>query len=261
MIPLLTPLFRDEWAPYGEALTCAPARAGALRLSEFLENPAAADEILEQYARNVGSSDRRPVAAAWALDYFTALLPPVVAAASVLHRVFPIDARQVTITFDPAGAPTQFHIPDEGVALPAASTSARYATLLWEHLELLIACLADWGGVSRRLLWGNVARRLEGTLEQIELLTRDLPAIHEGVLADRQALLHQPTWLARRNPLFMRVRRTCHWHAGQPHEVRLHRQCCLYYLLPGHDFCAPCPLAPANNLNNPRLNNKRLRSS
>jgi hypothetical protein len=33
---------------------------------------------------------------------------------------------------------------------------------------------------------------------------------------------------------------------GRAHTVKLHRQCCLFHLLPREGYCGACPLSPAH---------------
>lgn len=241
MIPLLAPIFQAEWAAIGEALQCSPQRpADAVLLADLLAQPELLADVLRRQARHrrVAGQDLRAVASAWSRDYLTALLPPVVAAASLLQHRFDVRAGHIAVRFDEHGVATDFHITQEGQALPGSSTEARYASLLQEHLDPLFAALHRYTRIAPKILWGNVARDLESILDQAIQLAGPLP----GLAEDRAALLERAVWPSGRdNPMHVRQREIAQLASG---PMVLHRQCCLLYLLPDEGYCGACPLDP-----------------
>ena len=209
-------------------------------------------EVLRRHARyrNSHGHDLRPVASAWSLDYLNVLLPPVVAAASVLQHVFPMAAGQVWVRLDGNGLPTSFHIRAIGHPRQGASPAQRYASLLRQHLQPLFAVLCSLTRLAPKILWGNAARRLEPILDQALALTGGAGPVAQ----DRTHLLFSADWPALHggepepNPLFGPRREVpqheCNGGNGCATTIRLHRQCCLYYLLPEEGYCGACPLAP-----------------
>ncbi|WP_295979952.1 siderophore-iron reductase FhuF [uncultured Variovorax sp.] len=245
MIPLLAPIFRGEWAAYGETLACAPQPpAGAVRVAELISRPELLASLLQRHARHrrVRGSDLRPAASAWSMHYLDALLPPVAAAASLLQHEFPVAPAQVWISFDDddSAVPRRFHITHEGHARPGTDAAVRYAALLFEHLAPLFAQLARLTRIAPKILWGNTARYLQPVLEQGLLLSGHAPSVAK----DLDHLLHQPRWGCADNPMFTMQRKVVRMQSGTPASVTLHRQCCLYYLLPDEGYCGVCPLAP-----------------
>lgn len=246
MIALLEPIFRGELAPLGEGLQCAQCvPADALRVADLLQSGSRRlAETLQKYARFRGSPgpDLRPVASAWSLEYLAMLLPPVVAAASLLQHVFPVAAAQTWVRLDDHGAPAGFHIRTLGDSSRGTDTAQRYAPLLWQHLAPLLSALSDLARVAPKILWGNVARHLDHLLDKGVALTGGAPQ----VVQDRAWLLHSATWPAQPgvNPLYGRQREVVRLHDNAPVPMKLHRQCCLYHLLPGEGYCGACPLAP-----------------
>jgi ferric iron reductase protein FhuF len=100
--------------------------------------------------------------------------------------------------------------------------------------------------VAPKILWGDVARVLEPILAQAHALTGGMARVAE----DREHLLCATRWprapesLQGANPMHGR-QRVLPRPAGDPRPpLRLHRQCCLYHLLPGEEHCGACPLAP-----------------
>ena len=243
MIALLAPIFQGEWAAYGETLDCAARPpADAVRVADLIADPALLAGLLRQHARHlrVPGPDLRPVASAWSLHYLNALLPPVAAAASLLQHGFPMAPAQVWLTLTEGAVPRCFHITDEGRPLHGAGTAERYAALLQEHLAPLFLQLTCLTRIAPKILWGNAARTLEPVLEQGLAASGQDPA----VARDLAHLLHQPHWGRDDNPMFAPTRRGLRLEAGVPAPITLHRQCCLYYLLPAEGYCAACPLAP-----------------
>jgi ferric iron reductase protein FhuF len=230
MIALLEPIFRGQWAPYGETLVCGPGPGTVqhtVLLADFLNDTSLLDDTFARYARHLKSQDRRALVSAWSLDYFSALLPAVIAAASVLQHEFPVSPAEIALILDLHGKPLAFSIPHEGTSRAGQNTAQRYEALVWQHLAPLIERLARHNATSPRLLWANAARYVGEILDHAEL------AAFAGVAADRAVLLLQPAWPeGRPNPLF-----------GKPRASRLHRQCCLYYLLPDQGYCRDCPRA------------------
>lgn len=242
MIPLLQPLFQGDWAALGEALVCSPASpADALAVDALLHDPSVLDDCLRRHAHHLGvdGDDLRATASSWCLAWLDVLLPPIVAAASVLQHVFPAQAASMSVRLGDGAMPLAFHIGHEGLAQPGADTVVRFGPLIDDHLAPLFAQLARRSRVAPKIMWGNLARRLDGIFDVALQRTGHAP----HVANDRDRLLHEPLWHdGRTNPMHQPRRRVVRLHAGTP--LTLHRQCCLCYLLPGQDYCGACPLAP-----------------
>ncbi|WP_431111413.1 siderophore-iron reductase FhuF [Variovorax paradoxus] len=236
MIPLLEPLFPGELAVHGEKLQCADAvPPGALRIADLAQSPALLADVLQRNARyrGVTGADLRAVASAWSLEYIAMLLPPVMAAASMLQHVFPVAAEHTWVRLDTHGGPISFHVRHMGKTHRGAGTAERYAPLLWLHLAPLFEALAATTRLAPKILWSNTVRLMEPVFDVALAATGGAPSI----LRDRQQLLHSATWPNERrpNPLHGRERN---------YPVELHRECCLNYLLPNEHHCNACPLAP-----------------
>lgn len=244
MIPLLAPLFQGEWADYGETLACAPQwPTGAISIVQLSNDDVLLGHILRRYATHLGvtGNDLRAAASAWSLDYLWALLPPVAAAASVLQHSFPMHAGDVAVSLNDVGAPIRFHIIHEGHPMPGSPTGARYDALLEKHLEPLFKAISRQTRLAPKILWGNTARYLEAIFDQALELTGHA----EHVATDREMLLQKPIRPnGHPNPLYGRQRNSVRIEDGAATTITLHRQCCLFYRLPGQGYCGACPLAP-----------------
>lgn len=241
MIPLLAPIFQGEWAAYGEALQCSPQRpADAVVLADLLQQPALLADVLRRHAHHLRAADQdlRAAASAWSLDYLSALLPPVVAAASLLHHRFDVAAEHIAVQFNEYGETTGFHITAEGHGLSGSDTETRYGSLLREHLDPLFAAIHRHTRLTPKILWGNTARHLDAIFDQALQLAGPMP----GIAEDRAVLLDRPIWPSGRdNPMHVRQRQVVRQGGGQ---ITLHRQCCLFYRLPDEGYCGACPLDP-----------------
>lgn len=253
MIPLLEPLFQGELAPHGEALECAPQPpAGAVRVADLVQSSELLGRVLRLHASHLGVEDKdlRAAASAWSLDYLGMLLPPLAAAASVLQHGFPAAAEQVWVSLGPDARPRSFHIRELGRSQLGMTTAARYSTLLRHHLEPLFSALCRLTGIPAKILWSNTARNLEPVLDQALALTGGSPPIAD----DRRRLLHDAAWPAGgadaggpwTNPLPGPQREVRVLFEGRDRTVKLHRQCCLFHLLPHEGYCGACPLSPAH---------------
>ena len=246
MIEFLKPVFKGPLAAYGEGVACrATLPPGTVYLLEWLNSPSAVADLLCRRADLMRVADLRPVASAWMLTYTVLLLPPVVAAATLFGRVFPVAAREVAIELDSQGLPRTVIIPHLGSNAAGQHAAERYMPLIDAHLTPLITRLSEVSHLPAKILWGNVARRLDAILDQASAVS---PAAGTAAQleADRDYLLRQRIWRpGRRNPMFGRQLSVLQRFAdGRQAHTRLHRQCCLYYLLPGKGYCAACPLSP-----------------
>lgn len=246
MIPLLAPIFRGDLARLGEGLQCARTPPpDAVRVADLLQSASRLAQVLHMQARfrRDAGADLRAVASAWSLRYVEVLLPPVVAAASMLHHVFPLSTAQVWVRLDGHGDVIDFHIVEAGESRRGAATAERYAPLLWQHLAPLFDALAGLTRIAPKILWGNVSRHLEPILDQGLQLTGG----SAGIAQDRAWLLYEAEWPGAGtgvNPLHGTRREVKRRHEGRDIPLKLHRQCCLYHLLPGEGYCGACPLAP-----------------
>jgi ferric iron reductase protein FhuF len=245
MIELLKPIFHGPLAPYGEGLICSATHPpSTVRLAELLGAPGTVDTMLSRQALHLGTADLRPVASAWMLKYTALLLPPVAAAATLLKHVFPVDAREVAIELDREGSPQGIFIPHPGRSATGQDTASRYAPLFDAHLAPLVTRLSEVSNLPAKILWGNVARRLDAILDQATTMTLAADLMAE-IETDRDYLLQQRTWpRGQGNPLFGRQQTVLKKRPdGRQTPILLHRQCCLHYLLPGENYCEACPLS------------------
>ncbi len=239
---MLRPLFQGAFTPLGEALVCTTSPPdAAIPVAKLLHEAALVDDCLHRHARHLGvaGADLRATASSWCFAYLDVLLPPMVAAASVLQHVFPAQPEAMAVRLGSGAVPQAFHIGHEGHARPGTETAVRFGPLIDAHLAPLFAALTRQARVAPKILWGNLARRLDGIFDQALELTRHAPSIAH----DRDHLLHTPLWHdGRPNPMHRLQRRVTCGQSGTP--LTLHRQCCLFHLLPGQGYCGACPLAP-----------------
>lgn len=242
MLECLAPYFQGDLYDYGAPVkTQAQAPADALSLRQLLTEPAALQRLLDRHAASYGQQDIDPraIASSWAAGYLWALLPACLVAACLAGRKLPVHAEGILLSVGADGRVQQIYLPDEGEPFGSESRYARYQDLLQQHLAPLIQALQQCSGVSRRTVWGTVARYSAYILE--ELAAYDSP--QHPVLADKAMLLDSPYWPdAAANPMYAKTRIVTD-SDGQP--LTLHRQCCLWHKLPGEGYCQACPLSHA----------------
>ncbi|MEC5161368.1 MULTISPECIES: siderophore-iron reductase FhuF [unclassified Janthinobacterium] len=250
MIALLEPLFQGERRAYGESLSYAPRfPPDALPVSRLLADPTLLAQSVRRFADRLGTDDLRPAASAWSYSYLGALLPPLAAAATLLRHRFPADANDMAVSLDHHGGVARFHIRALGGA--GADTVECYDALLRGHLTPLFAQLGRQSGLAQKTLWGNLARLLDRFLAEAaqSAVAHGEADIAAAVAQDRAALLDAPAWAGAVNPLHMRQGRAqgLSDDAASPGKpLLLHRQCCLYHLLPDQGYCGACPLDSGN---------------
>jgi ferric iron reductase protein FhuF len=257
VIPLLAPLFPEPWSVYAEGLACAPRLpAGSLLVHDLAHDAALLNDILRRHARHLGvhDGDLRAATSAWSLQYLSALLPPVAAAASVLRHAFPVTAGELALTLHDTGAPERFHMVSAGLSMSDSTTTTHYGPLVWDHLDPLFATLAGVTRLPRKVLWSNAARCLETIFEQLLAIAPGAP----NVAADRDLLLRHPQGLGRRiNPLYAPERRRLCLEQSEWVLRQVHRHCCLTHRLPGRRACSACPQRSVNlSLQPPSLSSR-----
>lgn len=239
MIPLLAPIFQGDWRRYGERVSCDPALyAAATPLDVLLRDDAMLDALLAQAARRWTDAEMcaepRAVASAWTLDYFAALLPSVVVAASVLQQRLPLAPHQVALQHDAHGRLRHVCLDGSVIDAAGAGAEARYGELIWQHLDPLISRVARRARLAPRVLWSNALRRMDAVFRRAGALS-PRPGI---LVADRALLIASPSWPdGRDNPLYYAPEKAA--------ASGAHRNCCLYHRLPGETFCGGCPLSSA----------------
>ena len=240
MIPSLQPIFQGPWARYGETLALTSEDTKAFPVKLLLTEKDLLNEILNRHAKYLGVRDPRPVASSWLLSYCTALLPPIVAATTLLQLSLPVGINDLKVELNIADEPAVFYIDNEGDLL-IGDTYDRYHKLIWENLSPLIKHLSDHSRIPAKVLWGNVARRLEPIFEQA-LIFADTHA-PSSVREDFEKLLFTRLWNNDfRNPLYQLQKTSI----KKIPAIKLHRQCCLFHLIPNEGYCDACPLSPKN---------------
>ncbi|WP_189131843.1 (2Fe-2S)-binding protein [Wenjunlia tyrosinilytica] len=190
---------------------------------------------IDAVAAALRTGDRR-VAASIAFQGLAARLWSVALGAAVLGERLP-DLGPERLRWNPARtAPDDLWLPtprqaarDDG-DLPAALRSAvLHGHLLPLHRATIAVC-----SVSSRVLWGNAASALVGSLRVLHgwCRTAGRPRAADRALSLCRSVLDDP---------LMRETGTLHEDAGAPAFVR--RGCCLYYRVPGGGLCGDCVLA------------------
>jgi FhuF-like iron-sulfur protein/ferric iron reductase FhuF-like transporter len=188
--------------------------------------PSGVRSLIDMCAERFGITERRVAASILFQGLATRLWSPVVAAAAA-HGVVP-ELSGVRWRW-PSGASIALWLPEPGGWSVGDSVRDRaellVRTVVDEHLRALAEKISDVGGVSERLLWGNAASALAGTLH----VRAERPAL-DGPLGELIRCLLALEPLTGTGTL-------------SPHGSFARRSCCLYYRVPpGGTKCGDCVL-------------------
>lgn len=232
MISALAPIFHGSLEPYADTLVLPGEKPGAFPLPELIAG-AALDAALDRVAAHFGGEDRRALASLFSIHYVHILMPVAVVAHLVLGRHLPVALPDLAIILDEDGLPDHFVLPREGHVDAGNDPFARFAPLIFDHLEPVFAALAARSGLSPKVLWTNAGNLFEAILRELE----GKGAAPEAVAAGDR-LVAAPRWPdGRRNPFHAPVR----YVEGPGGERRWRRVCCVRHLLPARTYCSNCP--------------------
>lgn len=181
------------------------------------------DGLIDDYARRMGTGERRVAASILFLGLAARLWSP--ALGGVTHRVIPdLDPAHLHWWCDtPFGLRAERPGGWEGTE-PGELAGAVAATVVDANLRPLAAAIRRRVRLADGLLWGNAASALVGSLRMAEDAAGPVRAV-VGALLDRDPLAAAMSALPR---------------TGAP-DVR-RRSCCLYYRVPGAGLCGDCGL-------------------
>jgi len=232
MLQSLAPIFHGPLAPYADTLVLPGEKPGAIPLPALLA-PERLDEALGRVAAHFGGEDRRALASLFSIHYVHILMPVTVVAHLVMGRHLPVALADLSVVLDEDGLPDHFVLPHEGHADAGDDPFARFAPLVFDHLEPVFTALAARSGLSPKVLWTNAGNLFEAILRELEGA-----GMAPGAVAAGDRLIAAPRWPdGRRNPFHAPVR----YAEGPGGWRRWRRVCCVRYLLPERGYCSNCP--------------------
>ncbi len=188
--------------------------------------------IHARFAERFSRFDSRATLSIWMKWHLNTILPPLLLADIMLHWQLPLGFPDVRFIRADDARTAAMKCTDEGAPSPADDPFRRFAPLVFDHLEPLVALLHARSGLTRRVLWSNIGNTFEAMLRRIEQTSGPSPR-----LASADELLKAPRWAdGRANPLQGAVH-----YSGDP-PLRLRKVCCLQYRLPDRRYCAACPV-------------------
>ena len=242
MIEVLKPLFVGELAPYRDVLVLADDPRPSRPVADWLA-PAAFEQVLYTYGAPRSADERRGLESEWSKDYLSRLLPPVVAAILVMGHCLPLALTSTELILGDAGEPLAFKLPTAGSPFAPAEPGAaddpfrRFAPLIDDHLEPLVASLSRYSRLSPRVFWSNAANYVEWMVSAIASRMPDTR------VDDARAMLELRQRVdGRDNPLYRPVRYLTEGEGSGTATRRQRRVCCVRYLVPDRPLCANCPL-------------------
>jgi hypothetical protein len=199
-----------ELAGVGEYFALDVGPSDSPTLAELYAGGAVLEGHVERVARQLGTGERRVAGSIMLQGLAARLWSPVVGAAALSMDV-PV--------LDPAG--THWDGGRLQVAKPA--TGGEVSDVLDHHLEPLVAAVGSATNVSAKLLWGNAASALVGTVKVLLTARPD---------AQAQALRDQ----------LLRDERLAGTGQFEPSTGFRRTTCCLFYRVPNGGLCGDCVL-------------------
>ena len=201
--------------------------------SADLANPTFFDDLLNRFARDYPTADRRAVASFWSQHYFSRLLIGLTAFCLAADGPLDLDLAAMRTRFCPVkGTPLCFHLRRGG---PTRSTTALVKALYDNQVAETVAAVKRHVKLSERLLWENAGSYGMWVLGEIG---RTRPASTPTVTA----LLSDPDWPRAACAMLTHLR-----FAAIHGSSARRRVCCLRYRVPGIARCAGiCPLSEAD---------------
>ena len=231
-----------------------------------LLDPATLRDHVTRFGDRIGTSDLRIAGVHWLGQLGYALLPPIEMA--MTRAGIGLDASLTNIgILQPNGQPAEIMIDDlsgtvvlperytgdlplAAVGTPAASAEQLrrfvFAGLFGRTFLPLIEMVHDFSGVSRKVLWGQIAYEADLFYGQ---LFRAAPELQTAAWEeDRAAFFQRHEWdlTAGPSPLYgpTRMILTIDLESGEKKSRTLRSTCCLIYQVPTGRMCGACPLAP-----------------
>lgn len=235
-----------------------------------LLDPRALNERIARFGERIKTGDRRIAGVHWLGQLGYAVLPPIEMA--MTRAGIGLDASLANLGIvQPDGQPAAILLNDtRGTvvlpdryrgALPLDAVGRPVATaeelrrfvldgLYGRTFLPLVELIHDLTGVSRQVLWGQVAHEAHLFYQQ---LARVAPEERNGAWEeDTAACFERRTWSVAPgpNPLQapLRVVAVPDPHGGEPTTRTLRSTCCLIFKVPGARMCSACPLAPKREL-------------
>ncbi|MBM7788441.1 (2Fe-2S)-binding protein [Tenggerimyces flavus] len=199
-----------ELAAVGEYFAVDVGPSDAPPLAELYAGGRELDARIERVCAQLGTDERRVGASIWFQGLAARLWSPVVGAAALGLDVPAIDP--ATTRWD--GGRLQLANP---------TTGGKPSDVLDHHLEPLVATIKHTTNISAKLLWGNAASALAGTVKVL--------------LTARPNANTEP-----RDQLLQDERLAGAGHFGEPGAGFRRTTCCLFYRVPNGGLCGDCVL-------------------
>lgn len=198
-----------------------------------LHSPEILAPILDRYCQNTyPGNDRRAAISMWSQWYFGMLLTPVMTLISMTGTDFPIGSDRIYLHVNEKGCPVGFDLFDrylEHPVMPPENTAWHLHTpLITEHLDPLIAALANCSKAAPKLFWANVGV-IVAYVEKHILKGQGIslvPLVTDAKMPDGSRNLLRDPYSSKLSS------------DGSPAR----RICCLRYMLDAVEMCPTCPL-------------------
>ncbi|WP_069384169.1 siderophore-iron reductase FhuF [Halomonas caseinilytica] len=203
--------------------------------SELLD-PARLEALMADFNAHYPGGDRRALVSIWTKWHFASLAATSLAANLILERDLPLALDDLRLVLAPEGHVVGLCLKDEGRPLAELEGTARFTTLIDDHLTPLIEGLAAYAGASPKVFWSNFGNYFEYFVSVLPMH----PMASSAMAEPAHHLMASRTLAdGRRNPLYQPVR---YVEASEASPKRVRRLCCIRYLIDELGYCENCPL-------------------
>ncbi|MDL4864018.1 siderophore-iron reductase FhuF [Halomonas elongata] len=222
------------------------ATPDTIAAAELLD-PARLEALMAGFSARYPGGDRRALVSLWTKWHFATLAATTLAANLILERDLPLGLDDLRLILAPEGHVAGLCLKNEGHPLAELDGTARFTTLIDDHLTPLIEGLAAYSGASPKVFWSNAGNYFEYFVSALPTH----PMASEAMTEPAQRLMASRTLAdGRRNPLYQPVRYVDTDHVETDHvdandeaaPRRVRRLCCIRYLIDELGYCGNCPL-------------------
>ncbi|MDT8896040.1 siderophore-iron reductase FhuF [Halomonas sp. I1] len=206
-----------------------------------LLDPARLDALMAGFSARYPGGDRRALVSLWTKWHFATVASTTLAANLLLERDLPLALDDLRLILAPEGHVAGLCLKNEGRPLAELEGTARFSTLIDDHLTPLIEGLAAYSGASPKVFWSNAGNYFEHFTQAVPMHPMASAMTAEPA---QQLLASRKLADGRRNPLYQPVRYVdaANDDAGASAPRRVRRLCCIRYLIDELGYCGNCPL-------------------
>jgi len=213
----------QTWPPIRQVIRTDHCGFSSVRLQQ-LPQEEILFPMLDRFASVYPVAKRPPVASQWSMNYLSVLFPAVLAGILARNLEIRVWEGDVELLHDDA-RPVALKVMERLPSLSPDQMAGYWERVLNDHLEPLFAAISAWGGVSTKVLWGNVIAVWDGAFDRL----RD--ALDPETFSTAHQWMETPVVADCRLKLRSLQRIVASPVPDICSNIPLRKHCCLHYLL------------------------------